>query len=338
MNTKKLGRQTIRFSSPPSIISSAAVVGKKEGEGPLGHCFDYISEDYYFGEKTWEKAESHMLKQCFSIACDKANLAPQAIDYIFGGDLLNQCTASTFAMRDSDVPFFGLFSACSTMTEALSLAAMSIDGGFSDKVACLSSSHFCTAERQFRTPLEYGGQRAPTTQWTVTGAGAVILASSGDGPYITHITTGKIVDAGITDANNLGAAMSPAAYETIKTHFEDTGRTPRDYDLIITGDLGYLGREALIEIFAQDGIKLASNLTDCGLLIFDRDNQDVHSGGSGAGCCSSVFAGMLINSMRQKRWKRILFAATGALMSPTSTMQGESIPCISHAVAIELEV
>lgn len=338
MNTKRIGTQTVRLERPPAIISSAAIVGKKEGEGPLGKCFDYISDDSYFGEQTWEKAESHMLNQAFSTACDKANISPSSLGYIFGGDLLNQCVSSVFAMRDSNVPFFGLYGACSTMAQALALGAMSIDGGYCETAAAMSSSHFCSAERQFRFPLEYGGQRAPTTQWTVTGAGAVILGKTGQGPYITHVTTGKIVDAGITDANNLGAAMAPAAYETLKAHFEDTGRKPTDYDLIMTGDLGYLGRKALIELFSRDGIKLSSRLMDCGLLIFDRDKQDVHSGGSGCGCCASVLSAMLIDSMRNKKWKRMLFAATGALMSTTTTQQGESIPCICHAVSLDMEV
>lgn len=338
MSSKHLGKQTVALQSPPAILAAGSVVGKKEGEGPLGAGFDYVSEDSYFGEKTWEKAESNMLKRCFSIACDKAGMPPSSLQYIFGGDLLNQCTASAFAMRDSGVPYFGLYGACSTMAESMSLAAMAIDGGYCDGAAALSCSHFCSAERQYRFPLEYGGQRTPTAQWTVTGAGAVILARSGQGPFITHVTTGRIVDAGITDANNMGAAMAPAAYDTLSAHFHDTGRSPEDYDLIVTGDLGYVGREALIELFSLDGVKLGANHMDCGLLIFDRDTQDVHAGGSGCGCCASVFCSLLLNGMRQRKWKKMLFAATGALMSPTTTQQGESIPGICHAVALNLEV
>ena len=224
------------------------------------------------------------------------------------------------------------------MAESLSLAAMTIDGGYCDSAAAVSCSHFCSAERQFRFPLEYGGQRTPTAQWTVTGAGAVILARSGQGPFITHVTTGKIVDAGITDANNMGAAMAPAAYDTLRAHFQDTGRSPEDYDLIVTGDLGYVGREALLELFSRDGVKLGSNHMDCGLLIYDREVQDVHAGGSGCGCCASVFSSLLLNGMRQRKWKRMLLAATGALMSTTTAQQGESIPGICHAVALNLEV
>jgi stage V sporulation protein AD len=338
MSLKHLGRQTVRLQSPPSVIAAGTVVGKKEGEGPLGAAFDYVGEDAYFGEKTWEKAESNMLKRSFSIACDKAGMPPSSLQYILGGDLLNQCTASAFAMRDSGVPYFGLYGACSTMSEALSLAAMLIDGGFCDSAAALSCSHFCAAERQFRFPLEYGGQRTPTAQWTATGAGSVILARSGPGPYITHVTTGKIVDAGVTDANNMGAAMAPAAYDTLKAHFDDTGFRPSDYDLIVTGDLGYIGREALLELFSRDGVQLGENHMDCGLLIYDRDTQDVHAGGSGCGCCASVFGSLLLNGMRERKWKRLLLAATGALMSPTSTQQGESIPGICHAVSLNLEV
>ena len=338
MDLKHLGKQTVAFRSPPVILAAGSAVGKKEGDGPLGSGFDYISDDAYFGEKTWEKAESAMLKRALAIACSKASLPLSSLQYILGGDLLNQCTASAFAVRDSHIPYFGLYGACSTMAESLSLASMLLDGGYCDFAAALSCSHFCSAERQFRFPLEYGGQRTPTAQWTVTGAGAVILARSGHGPAVTHVTTGAIVDAGITDANNMGAAMAPAAYDTLKTHFQDTGRTPEYYDLIVTGDLGDIGRKALIELFRQDDLAFGSNHADCGLLIYNRETQDVHAGGSGCGCCASVFSSLLLNGIREKKWKRILFAATGALMSTTTAQQGESIPGICHAVALEAEV
>lgn len=337
MSTKHIGKQTVGLQNPPSIVAGASVVGKKEGEGPLKRSFDYISSDSYFGEKTWEKAESVMLKQCFSLAADKAKMAVSDIEYVFSGDLLNQCVGSSFALRDSGVPFFGLFGACSTMAEALSLAAIFIDGGFCSCAAAITSSHFCSAERQFRQPLEYGGQRPPTSQWTVTGAGALILKSEGPGPYVTHITTGKIVDAGVKDANNMGAAMAPAAYDTLKAHFEDTGRKPGDYDAIVTGDLGSVGREILLDFFAADGVDMRHVHMDCGLLIFDPEIQDVHAGGSGCGCSASVLAGHLLTGMREGHWKRILFAATGALMSPVTTQQGESIPSICHAVALDMD-
>ncbi len=334
---KRLGKQTVQLPSCPSIIAHAGVAGKKEGEGPLKSCFDFISDDSYFGEKTWEKAESHMIKQCFSIVCDKAKLAPSALDYVFAGDLLKQCVSSAFAMKDSSVPYFGVYGACSTMVESLSLGAMMVDGGYANTVCALTGSHFCFAERQYRFPLEYGGQRPPTAQWTVTGAGAMIVGASGLGPHITHITTGAIYDAGINNANNMGSAMAPAAYNTLKAHFADTGRTPDYYDAIFTGDLGTLGHDTLQALFRADGVELCVNYMDCGVLIYDINTQDVHSGGSGCGCCASVFGGHILRAVENGVWSRILVAATGALMSPTSAQQGDSIPGICHAVAIEKE-
>ncbi|MCI9263129.1 MAG: stage V sporulation protein AD [Oscillospiraceae bacterium] len=335
MPNKKLGRQTVAFANPPAIIGHANVVGKKEGDGPLRDSFDHIEQDDTFGEKTWEKAETAMQKMAFAAALDKAGQAASNLDYLFAGDLLNQCIGSGFAVRGQDVPFFGLYGACSTMGESLSLAAMSIDGGFAQFAGAVTSSHFCSAERQYRTPLEYGGQRTPTAQWTVTGSGAVILAREGPGPYVTHITTGKVVDKGIKDANNMGAAMAPAAYDTLTAHFKDTGRQPSFYDLIVTGDLGKLGKDIVRDFFAKDGVEL-SNYDDCGTMIFDLKKQDVHCGGSGCGCSATVLTGYLLNGMREGKWNRILFCPTGALLSPTSTQQGESIPCICHAVAISM--
>ena len=241
MATKHLGRQSIALEVPPSFSGFAAVAGKKEGEGPLGKSFDVLYSDAYCGEKTFEKAETAMQQRALSLALTKAGLSAGQLQYIFAGDLLNQCIASGFSLRDSGIPFFGLYGACSTMAESLALAAMAIDGGFAQSAAAMTSSHFCTAERQYRLPLEYGGQRTPTAQWTATAAGAAILQAEGRGPYITHITTGRVVDAGICDANNMGAAMAPAAYDTLQTHFADTGHSPRDYDLIVTGDLGSWG-------------------------------------------------------------------------------------------------
>jgi len=325
----------VRLSAAPVIIAAAATGGKKEGEGPLKDCFDYISSDSYFAQKTWEQAESAMLRQCFQLSCEKAKLSPAELDYLFAGDLLAQCISSTFALREVPVPCFGLYGACSTMTEALSLAAMAIDGGYADHCAAMTSSHFCTAERQFRLPLEYGGQRSPVTQWTVTGAGALILSAQGTGPAVTHITTGRIVDAGVKDSGNMGAAMAPAAYETIKTHFSDTGRRPSDYDAILTGDLGRVGHEILVDLFKRDGVILGKGCSDCGLLIYDGSEQDVHAGGSGCGCCASVLAGYIVPRLQKGQWKRVLVAATGALLSPTTALQGESIPGICHAVVLE---
>ncbi len=336
MSTKHLGKQSLAFSAPPSFAGHAAVAGKKESEGPLGKSFDYVYTDSYCGEKTWEKAETCMQQRALSLALSKSGLTADCIQYIFAGDLLNQCIASGFSVRDSNIPFFGLYGACSTMAESLSLAAMAIDGGFADTTAALTSSHFCSAERQYRFPLDYGGQRTPTAQWTATAAGAAILQAEGPGPYITHVTTGRIVDAGIKDANNMGAAMAPAAYDTLKAHFADTGRSPRDYDMIVTGDLGSLGHSVVADLFKKDGLDIASIYYDCGMLLFSPE-QDVHAGGSGCGCSASVLCGHLLNGIRAGRWKRILFAATGALLSPTSTQQGESIPSICHAVAISSE-
>lgn len=333
---KKLGRQTAALPSRPRIIASAAVGGKREGEGPLKDCFDRVSADSYFGEESWERAESHMIRECFDLACNKAGLAA-APDYIIAGDLLNQCVSSAFAMKDSGAPYFGVYGACSTMAESLTLAAMLVDGGYAESACAVTGSHFCTAERQYRYPLEYGGQRTPTSQWTVTGAGAAITGALGRGPYISHVTTGRIVDAGINDANNMGAAMAPAAYDTLCAHFADTGRAPEYYDAIFTGDLGALGHDIVQDMFAADGVKLGARYMDCGVLIYDLRTQDVHAGGSGCGCCASVLCGHILPAMRKGIWKRVLVAATGALMSPTSAQQGASIPGICHAVAIESE-
>ena len=335
MANKKLGRQTVALQDPPSVIGSAAVVGKKEGEGPLAATFDHISQDDSFGERSWEKAESAMQKLALAAALRKAGLSVSGLDYLLAGDLLNQCIGSGFAVRGQDVPFFGLYGACSTMAESLSLASMLLDGGYGTKIAAMTSSHFCSAERQYRSPLEYGGQRTPTAQWTVTGSGCVILADQGPGPYITHVTTGKVVDKGIKDAANMGAAMAPAAYSTLSAHFQDTGRKPSDYDLIVTGDLGQLGHDIVADWFHRYGMEL-KNFNDCGTLIYDLEGQDVHCGGSGCGCSAVVLAGMLLNGMAGGRWKRILFCGTGALLSPTSSQQGESIPAICHAVALDI--
>ena len=334
--TKRVGKQTLYLPSAPAVAGYAAVVGKKEGEGPLGSRFDYIAEDSYFGEKSWEKAESHMLKQCFALACDKAKITPSQLEYILAGDLLNQCVSSAFAMRDSAVPYLGLYGACSTMAESLSLGALLMDGDYASRVCALTGSHFCSAERQYRFPLEYGGQRTPSSQWTVTGAGAVVLGGQGS-IRITHVTHGKIVDAGIKDPNNMGSAMAPAAFDTLRAHFRDTGRSPEDYGAIFTGDLGALGHDTLQALFKADGVELGPRYMDCGVLIYDLVTQDVNAGGSGCGCSASVLAGHILKAMEDGVWERVLFAATGALMSPTTSQQGESIPGICHAVVLERE-
>ena len=336
MTEKKLGGQTAALACPPVLAGWANVVGQKEGAGPLGPYFDVVAQDDSLGQPSWERAERLMQQQALSLALDRAGPGAPQPDWLFAGDLLNQCIGASYAARAHGLPYFGLYGACSTMGEGLILASMALDGDFGRRAGVMASSHFCTAERQYRTPLEYGGQRTPTAQWTVTGAGCVILSREGPGPYITHVTTGKIVDKGIQDANNMGAAMAPAAYDTIQAHFRDTGRRPSDYDLIVTGDLGSLGKEILLDLFHRDGIEF-KNLEDCGVLIYDAQTQDVHCGGSGCGCSAAVLTGFLLNGMKQGRWRRLLFCGTGALLSPTSTLQGESIPSICHAVAISTE-
>ena len=334
MSAKKTGKQTLVFATPPSLLGAACVVGRKEGEGPLAHGFDVIFDDTLCGEKTWEKAESRMQQDALTRAADKAGLARGDVEAVFAGDLLNQCIGTTFGLREMDLPFWGLYGACSTMAESLTLASMAVDGGFLLRAAALTSSHFCSAERQYRLPLEYGGQRTPTAQWTVTGAGAVLLGDDGPPPYITHATIGKIVDPGVRDANHMGAAMAPAAYETIRTHLLDTAQTPGDYDLIVTGDLAFYGMQLVRDLFAENGVALGENYTDCGVLIYDRERQDVHAGGSGCGCSAVVLCSHLLAGMKAGVWNRILFCGTGALLSPVSTAQGESIPGICHAVVL----
>ncbi len=335
MADKKIGKQSVRLGRPPSIISAASIVGPKEGKGPLASYFDVTTDDEYWGEKSWEKAESKLLRETMSRVVNKAGIPPKDVDYVIGGDLLNQCTAASFGLRECGIPFFGVFGACSTMGESMSLGALLIDGGAASNIVCVTSSHFCSAEKQFRFPLELGSQRAPTAQWTVTGSGGVMLSDRGGGPYIKHVTTGKIVDMGIKDQSNMGSAMAPAAADTIFAHFEDTGLPQDYYDLIITGDLGKIGREICDELLASNGIRIGGILNDCGLLIYDMEKQDPHAGGSGCGCSASVFAGFLHRQLLEGKLEKILFVPTGALLSPTSVQQGESIPSIAHAIGIE---
>ena len=334
MKNKKLGNQTVVFSNPPTITAWADVAGKKENEGPLRGRFDFVSEDTTFGEKSWEKAESRMQTEALRRAAAKAGTVYGSIDYILAGDLLNQCIGTSFGLRECQIPLFGLYGACSTMAESLGLAAMLIDGEFASTCAAMTSSHFCSAERQYRTPLEYGGQRTPSAQWTVTGSGCVILGDSGAPPYVTHVTTGKITDLGIKDAANMGAAMAPAAISTLGAFFSDTGTKPSDYDLIVTGDLGRIGHSVVTEDFEQSGNPLGSVYNDCGLMIFDPDTQDVHSGGSGCACSALVLCSHILPSMQSGQLRRVLFAGTGALLSPASTQQGESIPSVCHLVCL----
>ena len=332
-----VGKQTIVFKTPPNIACAYATAGVKECEGPLKQYFDNCLTNDLLNEKTWEKAESTMVKQTVQGLLKKANKQPQDVQYLFAGDLLNQLAGSSFGLRDFGIPFFGLYGACSTMGESMCLGSMAIAGGFADCVIAGTSSHYCSAEKQFRYPLEYGAQRSLTQQWTVTGSGFVLLTRSGTGPKITAITPGKIVDFNIKDSLNMGAAMAPAAVDTILTHLEDTKQSPEDFDAIITGDLGQCGRDIVVDLAKQLGKDLSKVLNDCGLLIFDNKTQDTHSGGSGCGCSASVFCGYLYKQLMERKLKKILLVPTGALMSPTTTQQGESIPSVAHAVCITMD-
>ncbi len=329
------GKQTLVFEQPPTIISAAAVGGKKEAEGPLADAFDLTNTDTHFGQSSWEKAETELQRLALDAALKKAKMQASDLNLLFAGDLLNQCIGTSFAMRDAGVPFLGLYGACSTMAESLALSAMAVAGGWADRAAAMTSSHFASAERQYRFPLVYGGQRTPTAQWTVTGSGCAILAPDGTGPRVTAATIGKVVDYGIKDANNMGAAMAPAAIDTIRRHLDDLGRKPSDYDRILTGDLGTLGKEIVLDLSRRAGLELEHVYEDCGVLIYDCERQDVHAGGSGCGCSACVFCGYFYQALQKKRFRRILLCGTGALLSPTSTQQGESIPSICHAVSIE---
>jgi stage V sporulation protein AD len=318
----------------PVITAWASVAGKKESEGPLAHCFDVTSQDTYFGQKTWEQAEKQMQKLALDTLIKKAGITRQQVGLVFSGDLLNQCIGSSFTLRNTGIPHLGLYGACSTMAESLLLGAMTVSGGFSDRVIAMTSSHFASSERQYRFPLGYGGQRTPSAQWTVTGSGAALLCSAGTGPRIESCTLGTVTDLGIKDANNMGAAMAPAAYATIRAHFEDLNTGPEDFDRIVTGDLGQLGKDVLLELAKRDGISLGGKLMDCGTMVFDPVEQDVHSGGSGCGCSAITLCGYLLDQLNTGKLKRILFCGTGALLSPTSTQQGLPIPGVCHAVSI----
>ncbi|MBQ1951028.1 MAG: stage V sporulation protein AD [Clostridia bacterium] len=329
---ERCGKDTLILSNSPVIVGYAAVGGKKEGEGPLGKQLDAVFEDTHLGMDTWEQAESALQKEALTRALDKTGVAKSQLQYLFAGDLLNQNIASTFGLRDMDVPLLGQFGACSTMGQTLALAAIFVDSGAADLCGAVTSSHFCTAERQFRFPLEYGGQRTPTSQWTATASGAVVVGRSGKGVCVREVCVGRVQDLGVTDMNNMGSAMAPAAADTLCRFFQDTGTKPADYDLIATGDLGLVGSRLNRELLAQKGYTLEENYTDCGLLLFDRDTQDVHAGGSGCGCSAAVLCAHFLPLMEQGKLRSVLFAPTGALMSPTSSQQGESIPGICHVL------
>lgn len=337
MGTNHRGRQSLVFEHPPVILASSAIGGKKEAEGPLAEDFDYLDKDTTFRQASWEKAECTMQEMALQTAKEKAGLKDQDLDAVLAGDLLNQCITSSFAVRNTGVPFLGLYGACSTMAESLLLGSCLVSSGFARVAAAISSSHFASAERQYRFPLGYGGQRTPTAQWTVTGAGCILLGQTGSGPVVDCATMGTVVDYGISDANHMGAAMAPAAYETIRAHFDELSRSPEDYDLIVTGDLGRIGKDLLLDLFRKDGVCLDEVYDDCGTMIFHSQKQDVHAGGSGCGCGSVVLCGHLLRQMARGTLRSILFCGTGALMSPLSSQQGESIPAICHAVSIRRE-
>jgi len=323
----------IEYKKPVFITTTASVAGKKESEGPLADSFDETTVDDYFGMDTWEKAESEMQSRCIKHLLHKKGIGKGDVNLLCGGDLCNQITSTAYTMREFEFPFLGLYNACSTMAEGMITAACMIDGGFADNAIALASSHFCTAERQFRTPLDYGGKRTPTAQWTVTGCGCVMLEKAGKGTAITAAQIGRVVDLGVKDANNMVDAMAPAAAQTIKEYLKNSGTKAEDYDMIITGDLGRVGTKLLKELLEKEKITL-NNHNDCGLMIFSQ-NQNVQSGASGCGCGATVMAAEILPKMANGKLDNILFIATGALMSPATTMQGETIPCIAHLVNIK---
>ncbi len=328
---RRVGRGCLAFERPPALLGRAAVGGKREAQGPLGADFDKTFGDTSLGMDTWEQAEAQLQKEAVALALARAGLGPEDLDLIFAGDLLNQCISSTFGVMGYQVPFLGQYGACSTMAQALLLAALAVESGAARQAAAVTSSHFCSAERQFRLPLEYGGQRSPTAQWTATAAGCAVVGLSGR-VKVRGGLVGKIVDLGVKDPANMGAAMAPAAADSIARYLRDTGTAPGDYDGIFTGDLGAVGTALLYQLLAEEGVHLQRVHDDCGLLLYDRQRQDVHAGGSGCGCSAAVLCGHLLKRMEQGELGDILFCATGALMSPTSQQQGQSIPGVCHVV------
>ena len=390
--TVRLGSASIQFEHGPSVIAAASAVGPKEGEGPLGPLFDFIDRDGTMEQKSWEEAESELQKKALQLAVEKAAVPRNRIRYLFAGDLLGQCVASSFGLKETAIPLFGLYGACSTMGESLSLAAMTLAAGYAEYALCVTSSHYASAERQFRFPSDYGNQRPASATWTVTGSGAVVLGAGDDSGTerigaiqqngggadgsgstgnagsagesgstsssirkaedskdgradnggsrtvrITGITTGRIVDYGVKDSMNMGAAMAPAAVDTICQHFEDFGTEPKQYDKIITGDLGTVGQKILLDLAMERGFDLRGRHTDCGIEIYQAERQDTHAGGSGCGCSAAVFASYILPLLARGEWKRVLFVPTGALLSKISFNEGKTIPGIAHAVLLESE-
>lgn len=335
--SQMIGKQSISFQEPPYVIASGSVAGKKEGEGPLGKCFDMICGDDKFGANSWEEAESTMQKEAAALAMGKAGVKPEEVRYVFAGDLLGQTIATSFGIMNYNIPLFGVYGACSTAGESMSLAAMCVAGGYADTVLALTSSHFASAEKQFRFPLEYGNQRPVSATWTVTGSGAFLIGKAKSHVKITGITTGKIVDYGVRDSMNMGAAMAPAACDLIVRHFEDFQRQPSDYSKIITGDLGYVGRTILLELLKEKGFDLSEVHTDCGIEIFDKDTQGTDSGGSGCGCSAITMSAHFLPHIEKGVLKRVLFVPTGALLSTVSFNEGQNVPGIAHGVVLEYE-
>ena len=327
----RIGQDTIVLNAPVGIEYSCGIAGSKEREGPLGNYFDIAFHDDKLGQDTWEKAESTLQTTAVRTLLKKSGLITEDIDIIFAGDLLNQCISSTFGLRELNIPLYGQYGACSTMAQAIAMSAIFVESGAAGRAVAVTSSHFCSAERQFRLPIEYGGQRTPSAQWTVTGAGAALIETGGK-ILIRHITPGRMVDLSVKDAANMGAAMAPAAADTIARYLADTQTKPSDYDLILTGDLGKIGSVLLCQLLQRQDIDITKNHQDCGCMIYDIEGQDVHAGGSGCGCCASVFCSYIMQRMQKQELNNILFVATGALMSPTSSQQGESIPAIAHLI------
>lgn len=324
----------INFNSPVSVLGVGTAVGKEEFEGPLGACFDIHSHDNRFGQKTWEKGEAEMVRFAYYNALKSGKLSKNDISAVFAGDLMNQCTASAYGLLESGAPYLGLYGACATMAEGMLLASACISSGAFDKAAVCASSHNCTAERQFRYPVEYGGQRTPTSQRTVTASSCMILGKGCSAIAVVDAMAGRVIDAGINDISNMGAAMAPAAYDTLMRYFNATNTAPQDFDRIFTGDLGYEGYGILRELMMLDGCDISRVYNDCGLMIYDRVKQDAHAGASGCGCGGAVLCGHVIPMMKKGIYKNVLFVGTGAMMSPLTVFQGETIPCIAHLVRL----
>ena len=325
----RIGAGTIRLEKPVAIAATAAVGSRMEKEGPLGAEFDRLVEDSSFGEKSWEKAETKMQTLAIELALQKGNTTAEQVDVMLGGDLLNQCIASAYAVREQGRPFLGLYGACSTMAESLTLASLLVESGAARKALAVTSSHFCSSERQFRFPLDYGGVRTPTAQHTATAAGAVLVGMAGP-ITVREVCIGRVVDLGVTDMNNMGAAMAPAAWDTLRQYFTDTGTSPADYDKIITGDLAQVGSDLLVRLAAEENCDLRPRYTDCGLMLYEREKQQVDAGASGCGCSAAVMCAHCFPAMQRGEYRNVLFLATGALMSPTACQQGESIPGVAH--------